>query len=101
VINDFKNVFRKVDALVTPVSPTPAFKIGEKVTDPLSMYLSDVFTVPVNIAGVPAISTPCGFSKNLPIGLQIIGPWWGEEQILQVAYVYEQNTNWHERKPNL
>ncbi|MDD5626677.1 MAG: Asp-tRNA(Asn)/Glu-tRNA(Gln) amidotransferase subunit GatA [Patescibacteria group bacterium] len=101
VINDFKQVFRKVDALVTPVSPTPAFKIGEKASDPLSMYLSDVFTVPVNIAGVPAISIPCGFSHNLPVGLQIIGPWWGEEQVLQVAYQYEQATDWHKKKPNI
>lgn len=98
VVNDFKQVFRKVDVLVTPVSPTPAFKISEKASDPLSMYLSDVFTVPVNIAGVPAISIPCGFSHNLPVGLQIIGPWWGEEQVLQVAYQYEQATDWHKIK---
>lgn len=95
VLDDFKKVFRKVDVLISPVSPTVAFRLGEKIDDPLTMYLSDVFTVPINIAGVPAISIPCGFSQNLPVGLQIIGSWWSEEQILQVAYNYEQATEWH------
>lgn len=101
VIEDFKKAFRKVDLLITPVSPTVAFKIGEKVEDPLTMYLSDVFTVPINIAGVPAISLPCGFSQNLPVGLQIIGSWWSEEQILRLAYNFEQATGWYKRKPNI
>lgn len=99
---DFENAFREVDIIVTPTSPTPAFKIGEKATDPLQMYLSDIFTIPVNLAGVPAISIPCGFSAgHLPVGLQIIGKHFDEETILSVAHAYEQTTEWHKRKPNL
>ncbi|BCB95765.1 glutamyl-tRNA(Gln) amidotransferase subunit A [Dissulfurispira thermophila] len=99
---DFDNAFKKVDALVTPTSPTPAFKIGEKATDPLQMYLSDIFTISVNLAGVPAISIPCGFTQdNLPIGLQIIGKYFDEGSILKIAYAYEQSTEWHLRRPNL
>ena len=80
-----------MDVIVTPTSPTPAFKIGEKTTDPLQMYLSDIFTISVNLAGVPGISIPCGFTKgNLPIGLQIIGKHFDEETILKAAYAYEQ-----------
>ena len=99
---DFGEAFQKCDVIVTPVSPTPAFKIGEKVSDPLQMYLSDIFTIPVNLAGLPAISIPCGFSKDeLPIGLQIIGKPFDEGKILQTAYTFEQNTDYHQRKPNL
>jgi aspartyl-tRNA(Asn)/glutamyl-tRNA(Gln) amidotransferase subunit A len=87
---------------VTPTSPTAAFKIGEKTADPLQMYLSDIFTISVNLAGVPGISLPCGFtSNNLPIGLQLIGKHFDEESILKVAYAYEQSTDWHKRRPNL
>jgi len=100
VVNDFKKVFKKVDLLVSAVAPTTAFKIGEKTSDPLKMYLEDVLTVPINIAGVPATSVPCGFAKNLPVGLQIIGPWWGEEEILRLAYNFEQATEWHKQRPN-
>ena len=97
---DFEEAFKKYDCLITPTSPTPAFKIGEKSTDPLSMYLSDIFTIPVNLAGIPAISIPCGFSKNnLPIGLQILAKPFAEETILRLAYTYEQNTAWHKQKP--
>jgi len=97
---DFDEAFKKVDIIITPTSPTPAFKIGEKVSDPLQMYLSDIFTISVNLAGVPAISIPCGFSSdNLPIGLQIIGRPFEEETILNIAYCYEQSTEWHKRKP--
>ncbi len=97
---DFDEAFQKVDVIITPTSPTPAFKIGEKVSDPLQMYLSDIFTISVNLAGVPAISIPCGFSSdNLPIGLQIIGRPFEEETILNIAYCYEQSTEWHKRKP--
>ncbi len=97
---DFDEAFKKVDVIITPTSPTPAFKIGEKVSDPLQMYLSDIFTISVNLAGVPAISIPCGFnSENLPIGLQIIGRPFEEETILNIAYCYEQSTEWHKRKP--
>jgi len=99
---DFERAFEEVDVIITPTSPTPAFKIGEKIDDPLQMYLSDIFTISVNLAGVPGISIPCGFSsKNLPIGLQIIGKHFDEESILRVAYVYEQATGWHEKKPVL
>jgi aspartyl-tRNA(Asn)/glutamyl-tRNA(Gln) amidotransferase subunit A len=99
---DFEEAFRKADVIVTPTSPTAAFKIGEKTADPLQMYLSDIFTISVNLAGVPGISIPCGFtSNNLPIGLQLIGRHFDEESILKVAYAYEQATDWHKRKPNL
>ena len=99
---DFEEAFRQVDVIVTPTSPTAAFKIGEKTADPLQMYLSDIFTISVNLAGVPGISIPCGFtSNNLPIGLQLIGKHFDEESILKVAYAYEQTTLWHKRKPDL
>ncbi|MBU2213492.1 Asp-tRNA(Asn)/Glu-tRNA(Gln) amidotransferase subunit GatA [Patescibacteria group bacterium] len=91
VKQDFDNVFKEVDVLLTPTSPTPAFKIGEKVDDPIQMYLSDVFTVPASLAGICGISVPCGFTKNkLPIGLQILGPQWGEEQVLNVGYSFQK-----------
>jgi len=100
--NDFAEAFRGVEAIITPTTPAPAFKIGEKIDDPLQMYLSDIFTISVNLAGLPAISIPCGFSKKgLPIGLQIIGPYLGEEVVLRLAYTYEKNTDWHKRKPVL
>lgn len=99
---DFDEAFKKIDAIITPTSPTAAFRIGEKAEDPLQMYLSDIFTISVNLAGVPAISIPCGFtSDNLPIGLQLIGKHFDEETILRIAHVYEQNTEWHRRKPDL
>ena len=98
---EFDQAFEKYDALVTPTSPTVPFKIGEKVDDPLQMYLSDVCTLPINIAGLPGISIPAGFADGLPIGMQIIGKPFGEETILKVAYAYEQATEWHKRKPRL
>jgi aspartyl-tRNA(Asn)/glutamyl-tRNA(Gln) amidotransferase subunit A len=99
---DFEEAFRQVDVLVAPIAPTPAFKIGEKLADPLQMYLSDVFTIQVNLAGLPGISIPCGFSSTgLPIGLQIIGKPFDEEMILRVAYAFEQQTDYHRRKPAL
>ena len=97
---DFLNAFDKVDALLTPVAPTPAFALGEKVDDPLQMYLSDIFTIPVNLAGTCAMSLPCGFSgKQLPIGLQLIGRPFDEATILKTAYAFEQATTWHTLKP--
>jgi aspartyl-tRNA(Asn)/glutamyl-tRNA(Gln) amidotransferase subunit A len=102
ILRDFEAAFREVDVIVAPTAPTPAFKMGEKTDDPLQMYLSDVFTVPVNLAGIPGISLPCGFSSaGLPIGLQIIGKPFDEETILRVAYAFEQQTNYHRRKPSL
>jgi aspartyl-tRNA(Asn)/glutamyl-tRNA(Gln) amidotransferase subunit A len=99
---DFDEAFEKVDAIVTPTAPTPAFKIGEKVDDPLQMYLSDIFTISANLAGIPGISLPCGFSKSgLPIGLQFLAKPFDEEVLLQISYTYEKNTDWHKRKPKL
>ena len=100
--DDFDVAWKEVDAILTPTAPTPAFLMGEKTQDPLQMYLSDIFTISVNLAGIPAISIPCGFTKsNLPIGLQILGRPFDEETVLRVAYAYEQETDWHKRKPNL
>jgi aspartyl-tRNA(Asn)/glutamyl-tRNA(Gln) amidotransferase subunit A len=97
--NDFLTAFEKVDVILAPVAPTPAFKIGEKVNDPLQMYLSDIFTIPVNLAGTCGISVPAGFSgTGLPIGVQLIGRPFGEETILRAAYAFEQATEWHKRK---
>jgi aspartyl-tRNA(Asn)/glutamyl-tRNA(Gln) amidotransferase subunit A len=99
---DFLEAFNQVDVLLTPIAPTPAFQLGEKVADPLTMYLSDIFTIPVNLAGTCAISVPCGFAENgLPIGLQLIGKPFAEATILQAAYAFEQATDWHHRKPDL
>ncbi len=99
---DFERAFENVDVLVTPVTPTTAFKIGEKADDPLAMYLSDIFTLSVNLAGVCGMSVPCGFDKKgLPIGLQIIGPQFGEEAMLHAGFAYQQATEWHKRAPNL
>ncbi|KKR33131.1 MAG: glutamyl-tRNA(Gln) amidotransferase, A subunit, aspartyl-tRNA(Asn)/glutamyl-tRNA (Gln) amidotransferase subunit A, partial [candidate division CPR2 bacterium GW2011_GWC1_39_9] len=91
VKKDFDDVFNRVDVLITPTSPILPFKLGEKITDPLSMYLADIYTVPVNIAGVPAISVPGREVDNLPVGIQFIGPQWSEEVILNTAYVFENN----------
>ncbi|MFC1862044.1 Asp-tRNA(Asn)/Glu-tRNA(Gln) amidotransferase subunit GatA [Chloroflexota bacterium] len=98
---EFEQAFEKYDALVTPTSPTVPFKIGEKVDDPLQMYLSDVCTLPINIAGVPAISIPAGFADGLPIGMQIIGKPFSEETLLKIAHAYQQATDWHKRRPNI
>jgi len=100
VRQDFEEVFQSHDAVVTPVSPTVAFKIGEKMDDPLKMYLSDIFTISANLAGIPGISIPCGYSREgLPIGLQILAKAFDETTLLRVAYAYEQSTNWHKREP--
>jgi aspartyl-tRNA(Asn)/glutamyl-tRNA(Gln) amidotransferase subunit A len=100
ICRDFSAAFQEVDLIVTPVTPTPAFKLGEKSEDPLQMYLSDIFTISVNLAGLPAIALPCGFSKaNLPIGLQIIGRAFEEDTLLRAAHAYEQSTQWYLKKP--
>jgi len=98
---EFDEAFEKFDALVTPTSPTVPFKIGEKVDDPVQMYLADVCTLPINIAGLPGISIPAGFADNLPIGMQIISKPFAEETILKIAHAYQQATDWHKRKPEL
>ncbi len=96
---DFERAFKNVDVLITPTMPYPAFKLGEKIGDPLSLYLADVDTVPINLAGVPSISVPCGFSDGLPIGMQIIGKHFDEATILRTAYTFEENTYFHDRQP--
>ncbi|HSF69093.1 MAG TPA: Asp-tRNA(Asn)/Glu-tRNA(Gln) amidotransferase subunit GatA [Nitrospira sp.] len=100
ICQDFREAFTEVDLIVTPVTPTPAFRLGEKSEDPLQMYLSDIYTISVNLAGLPAISVPCGFSKaGLPIGMQLIGRAFEEETLLRAANAYEQSTQWHLKKP--
>jgi aspartyl-tRNA(Asn)/glutamyl-tRNA(Gln) amidotransferase subunit A len=96
---EFDEAFQKYDVLVTPTSPSVPFKLGEKIDDPLTMYLSDVCTIPANIAGIPGISIPAGFVDGLPVGMQLLGPPLSEEKILKVAYTYEQATNWQKRNP--
>ena len=106
---DFDRAFDQVDVIVGPTSPSTAFKIGEKVDDPLQMYLADVFTLAQALAGIPTISIPCGFANDstlsgvegLPVGLQVIGRAFDETRVLRVAYAYEQATDWHTRKPQL
>jgi len=96
---DFLRAFKEVDILASPTMPIPAFRIGERIKDPLSLYKADIFTVPINLAGVPAISLPCGFAGRLPIGLQLIGPHFGEATVLQAAQAFEAATPYHERRP--
>ena len=96
---DFEEVFEEVDALLTPVSPFVAWDIGSKNDNPLAMYMSDLLTVPASVAGVPAMSVPCGFSENLPVGLQIIGPSFREDLVLNIGHQYQQITDWHTKKP--
>ncbi len=100
--NDFDAVFKDFDFIVTPTSPTPAFKIGEKTEDPLQMYLSDIYTISVNLAGIPAISIPCGFTREgLPVGLQIMAKPFNEEMLFRIAHAYEQSAQWHKLRPKL
>jgi aspartyl-tRNA(Asn)/glutamyl-tRNA(Gln) amidotransferase subunit A len=99
---DFERAFAEVDLIACPVSPSTAFRIGEKTADPLEMYLTDVFTISMNVAGICGISIPCGFDSNrLPIGLQLVGPHLGEETLLRAAYAYEQSTDWHKHRAEL
>lgn len=102
VKKEYEEAFKKYCVLITPVSPFPAFKIGEKIDDPLTMYLADANTVPINPAGIPAMSIPAGFTKeNLPVGMQIIGPHFGEGQVIEVADAFQEVTDFHKKKPNL
>ena len=98
---DFAEVFKTVDALVTPTSPVAAFPIGEKIGDPVQMYLIDATTLPVNVSGLPGLSVPCGFSDGLPVGMQLIGPHLSEPTLLRIGHAYEQATEWHKRRPPL
>lgn len=102
IMQDFTQAFQTCDVLLAPVAPTPAFELGEKLEDPLAMYLSDIFTLPPSLAGITGMSVPCGFSKKgLPIGLQILGKHFDEEKLIRVAYNFEQATDFHTKKPNL
>jgi aspartyl-tRNA(Asn)/glutamyl-tRNA(Gln) amidotransferase subunit A len=102
IMDDFKQVFETCDVLLAPVAPTPAFRLGEKLDDPLAMYLSDIFTLPASLAGIPGVSVPCGFSsKGLPIGLQILAKHFDEEKLIRVAYNLEQATDHHKKRPNI
>ena len=102
IINDFKEAFKKCDAIVIPTTPNTAFKFGEKTKNPIEMYLEDIYTVPVNIAGLPGISVPSGSDKNgMPIGMQFISKAFDEKNLLQIAYTFEQNTNFYGKKPNV
>ena len=104
---DFARVFADVDALVAPVSPVTAFLLGDRTDDPVRMYLVDIYTIPVNIAGLPAVSIPCGFATPddgdtaLPVGLQLIGPHLAEDRLLNIAHAYQQATAWHRERPNI
>jgi aspartyl-tRNA(Asn)/glutamyl-tRNA(Gln) amidotransferase subunit A len=101
IIQDFTQAFSQVDALLAPVSPTTAFELGSKTADPLQMYLSDVLTVNMNLAGVPALALPCGISNDqLPIGMQLIGPRWSEKLLFDLGKRYQAVTDWHTKKPN-
>jgi aspartyl-tRNA(Asn)/glutamyl-tRNA(Gln) amidotransferase subunit A len=96
---DFKNAFAKVDVIAGPTAPTPAFALGEKTDDPITMYLNDIYTIGANLAGLPGISVPCGFADGLPVGLQLVGPHFAEERILQAAHQYQLLTDWHRACP--
>ena len=100
ITDDFSRAFKDVDVLMGPTSPTPAFDIGAKIDDPITMYLNDIYTIGANLAGLPALSIPCGFVGDLPIGLQIIGPHFAEAQLLNVAHGYQRETEWHKRIPH-
>ncbi len=99
ICNDFNEAFKKVDLILSPTAPTPAFKLGEKMDDPVSMYLSDIYTIAVNLAGLPGISVPAGFVNKLPVGMQLIGNLFGEAKILNVAHQYQLATDWHKQIP--
>lgn len=95
IAEDFRKAFSVVDVIAGPTAPTPAFKLGDKTDDPITMYLNDIYTIGANLAGLPAISTPCGFAEGLPVGLHLVGPHWGEEAILRCAHQYQLQTDWH------
>ena len=99
ISDDFKKAFAKVDVIAGPTSPTPAFKLGDKTDDPITMYLNDIYTIGANLAGLPGISTPCGLVDGLPVGLHLVGPHWSEESVLRCAHQYQQQTDWHDACP--
>jgi aspartyl-tRNA(Asn)/glutamyl-tRNA(Gln) amidotransferase subunit A len=99
IANDFERAFAQVDVLMGPTTPTAAFALGAKTSDPVTMYLNDIYTIGANLAGLPAVSVPCGFAQNLPVGLQIVGPHFGEERLLGAAHALQRDTDWHRRIP--
>jgi len=99
ISGDFERAFHEVDVVIGPTTPTPAFELGAKTSDPVTMYLNDIYTIGANLAGLPAISVPCGVAQHLPVGLQIVGPHFGEERILNVAHRYQLETDWHRQAP--
>jgi aspartyl-tRNA(Asn)/glutamyl-tRNA(Gln) amidotransferase subunit A len=96
---DFERAFHEVDVVIGPTTPTPAFELGAKTSDPVTMYLNDIYTIGANLAGLPGISVPCGLVQNLPVGLQIVGPHFGEERVLNVAHRFQLETDWHRQAP--
>jgi aspartyl-tRNA(Asn)/glutamyl-tRNA(Gln) amidotransferase subunit A len=99
ITDDFARAFSEVDVLIGPTTPTPAFAIGAKTSDPITMYLNDIYTIGANLAGLPGMSIPCGFAQGLPVGLQIVGPHFAEAKVLNVAHRYQKETDWHTRVP--
>lgn len=99
IADDFRKAFEQVDVIVGPTAPTPAFKLGDKVDDPITMYLNDIYTIGANLAGLPAISVPCGFASDLPVGLHLVGPHFGEARLLSVSHQYQQQTEFHKACP--
>jgi aspartyl-tRNA(Asn)/glutamyl-tRNA(Gln) amidotransferase subunit A len=99
VADDFQRAFENVDVIAGPTTPTPAFRLGDKTDDPITMYLNDIYTIGANLAGLPAISTPCGMVDGLPIGLHLVGPHWAEEALLRTTHLYQQETDWHSLAP--
>jgi aspartyl-tRNA(Asn)/glutamyl-tRNA(Gln) amidotransferase subunit A len=102
ITRDFEDAFKQVDAIVSPTAPTPAVRIGERMDDPLAMYLLDVYTVSLNLSGIPGLNVPCGFTAaGLPVGMQIMGPHFGEARVLSIGAAYQKLTDWHTRMPTL
>jgi len=97
--NDFMAAYEQVDVILCPTSPTPAFRIGEKIDDPVSLYLTDIYTITANLAGVPGVALPAGFANGLPLGMQLLGPYFSEARLLNIAHQYQQVTDWHRRAP--
>lgn len=101
ISQDFQEAFQKVDVILGPTSPEPAFALGAKTNDPIQMYLSDIYTIAINLAGLPGLSIPAGFVRDLPIGMQLIGNYFNEARLLNVAHQYQQITHWHQQTPHL
>jgi len=99
ISEDFRKAFESVDVIMGPTAPSVAFRLGEKSDDPVAMYLSDIYTIGVNLAGLPGLSHPVGFAHELPVGMQLIGNYFSEERLLNIAHRYQQVTDWHQRSP--